>query len=209
MGDSHLPTKNYFGMTTTGFAMSLSAFTTRAVKARPFALSLGAVGLLSASAVVVHAPGVLFNLGVRNLDFNTHYVWTIQFAEGLRNGDVYPHWMWRGHLGLGEVALLFYSPLFYYVCSAVRLLTPNTWDAMRIVFLLSTILTGFYGWRLLRLFTGDVYALAGGVLLQWAPMIFMLFYSPMVSLGPDSPRWSRLPITHYDPARSSGGSTFG
>jgi hypothetical protein len=171
-----LPTKNYFGMTTTGFAMSLSAFTTRAVKARPFALSLGAVGLLSASAVVVHAPGVLFNLGVRNLDFNTHYVWTIQFAEGLRNGDVYPHWMWRGHLGLGEVALLFYSPLFYYVCSAVRLLTPNTWDAMRIVFVLSTILSGFYGWRLLRLFTGDVYALAGGVLLQWAPMIFMLFY---------------------------------
>ena len=88
-----------------------------------------------------NAPGFLFDVGVRNLDFDAHYLWAIQFAEGLRNGDVYPHWMWRGYLGLGEVALLFYSPLFYYVCSAVRLLTPNTWDAMRIVFVLSTILS--------------------------------------------------------------------
>ena len=57
-----------------------------------------------------------------------------------------------------------------------ELLTPNTWEAMRIVFVLSTLLTGFYGWRLLRLFSTDGYALVGAVLLQWAPMIFMLFY---------------------------------
>jgi 6-pyruvoyl-tetrahydropterin synthase related domain len=128
------------------------------------------------SALLVHAPGILFNVGVRNNDFDAHYHWAVQFAEGLRDGDLYPHWMWRGNFGLGEVALLFYSPLFYYVCGAVRLLTPNTWEAMRLVFVLSTMITGFYGWRLLRMFTGDAYALAGAVLLQWAPMIFMLFY---------------------------------
>jgi hypothetical protein len=156
--------------------MSVGTSTIRAIKACPLARSLGAVGLLAASAVVVHAPGILFDVGVRNLDFNAHYVWSVQFAEGLRNGDPYPHWMWRGNFGLGEVALLYYSPLFYYLCGAVRLLTENTWEAMRIVFVLSTCLTGFYGWRLLRLLTGNVYALAGAVLLQWVPMIFMLFY---------------------------------
>ena len=144
--------------------------------ARPIALWLGALGILLTSAVVVHAPGILFNVGVRNNDFDAHYHWAVQFGEGLRGGDLYPHWMWRGNFGLGEVALLYYSPLFYYICGAVRLLTSNTWEAMRIVFVLSTLLTGLYGWRLLRLFSNDVYALVGAVLLQWVPMIFMLFY---------------------------------
>ncbi len=144
--------------------------------ARPVALWLGAFGILLTSAVVVHAPGILFNVGVRNNDFDAHYHWAVQFGEGLRGGDLYPHWMWRGNFGLGEVALLYYSPLFYYISGSVRLLTPNTWEAMRIVFVISTLLTGLYGWRLLRLFSNDAYALAGAVLLQWVPMIFMLFY---------------------------------
>ena len=132
--------------------------------------------LLSASAVLVHAPVTLANVGTRNLDFSTHYRWAVQFAEALCSGDPYPHWMWRGNLGFGEVALLFYSPLFYYVCGIVRLFTANTWDAIRIVLVLSTVLTGFYGWRLLKLFMTDGRALIGAVLLQWAPMIVMLFY---------------------------------
>ena len=148
----------------------------RPMMARPVALWLGAFGILLTSAVVVHAPGILFDVGVRNNDFNAHYDWAVQFGEGLRGGDLYPHWMWRGNFGLGEVALLYYSPLFYYVSGVVRLLTRNTWEAMRIVFVISTLLTGFYGWRLLRLFANDVYALLGAVLLQWVPMIFMLFY---------------------------------
>ena len=146
--------------------MSLPASTDRAIRIRNLALSLGAFGVVSTSALLVHAPSILFNVGVRNLDFNAHYAWAVQFAEGLRDGDPYPHWMWRGNFGLGEPALLFYSPLFYYVCGAVRLLTSNTWAAMRIVFVLSTILTGIYGWRLLRLFTGNVHALVGALLLS-------------------------------------------
>jgi hypothetical protein len=156
--------------------MSLAASTVRAIRARKLALSLSAFWVLLMSALLVHAPGVLFNVGVRNLDFNAHYFWAIQFAEGMRDGDPYPHWMWSGNFGFGEVALLFYSPLFYYTSGIVRLLTANTWGAMRIVFVLSTILTGLYGWRVLRLFTGNVYALIGAVLMQWVPMIFMLFY---------------------------------
>src|SRR6516162_4834361 len=156
--------------------MSFTTSTSRVTKGRALARSLGAVGLLSASAIAVHAPGIWFDVGVRNLDFNAHYAWSVQFAEGLSSGDPYPHWMWRGNFGLGEAALLFYSPLFYYVCGAVRLLTSNTWAAMRIVFVLSTILTGIYGWRLLRPWTGNVHALVGALLVQWAPMIFMIFY---------------------------------
>ncbi|HEV2100682.1 MAG TPA: 6-pyruvoyl-tetrahydropterin synthase-related protein [Stellaceae bacterium] len=135
-----------------------------------------AFAVLLASAILAHAPGILFDVGVRNNDFNAHYHWAIQFAAAIRDGDPYPHWMWRGNLGLGEVALLFYSPLFYYACSFVRLLTSNTWEAMRLVFVLSTLITGYFGWRLFRLFTSDAYALVGAILLQWTPMIFMLFY---------------------------------
>ncbi len=155
---------------------ALDAHRNCTMMARPLALWLGALGVLLTSALLAHAPGILFDVGVRNQDFNSHYPWTVQFAEALRDGDLYPHWMWRGNFGLGEVALLYYSPLFYYICGAVRLLTPNTWEAMRIVFVISTLLTGFYGWRLLRLFANDVHALVGAVLLQWVPMIFMLFY---------------------------------
>jgi hypothetical protein len=158
------------------FATGRDAHKHRAMMARPLALWLGALGVLLLSALLAHAPGILFNVGVRNNDFNVHYHWAVQFGESLRDGDLYPHWMWLGNYGLGEVALLYYSPLFYYTCSAVRLLTPNTWEAMRIVFVLSTLLTGFYGWRLLRLFASDIYALVGAVLLQWVPMVFMLFY---------------------------------
>ena len=156
--------------------MSLAAPNDRVITVRKLALSLGPFGVVLTSALLVHAPGILFDVGVRNLDFNAHYAWAVQFAEGLRDGDPYPHWMWRGNFGLGEAALLFYSPLFYYVCGAVRLLTSNTWAAMRIVFVLSTILTGIYGWRLLRPWTGNVHALVGALLVQWAPMIFMIFY---------------------------------
>src|SRR5215472_15063262 len=146
------------------------------VPTRRLGMSLGAFGVLLVSAVLVHAPGIVFDVGIRNNDFDAHYHWAVQFAAALRDGDLYPHWMWRGNFGLGEVALLFYSPLFYYVSGFVRLLTSNTWEAMRLVFVLSTIIAGYYGWRLFRLFAGDVYALVGALLLQWAPMIFMLFY---------------------------------
>jgi hypothetical protein len=138
--------------------------------------SLEALGVLLASALLVHVLSIVFDVGVPKGDFHTHYRWAVQFAEALRDGDPYPHWMWRGNLGLGEVALLYYSPLFYYACGAIRLLTPNTWLAIRIVFMVSTIFAGFFGWRLFRQFMAEVYAVAGAVLLQWAPMVFMVFY---------------------------------
>ena len=145
---------------------------------RTLASCVGVFGVLVASAMLVHAPAIIFNVGAPkpNSDFYIHYRWAIQFYESLRAGDPYPHWMWRQGHGLGQPALLFYSPLFYYVSSAVRLITSNTWTAMRIVFVLSTIITGFYGWRLFRLFADNLYALAGAVLLQGAPMILWLFY---------------------------------
>jgi hypothetical protein len=155
---------------------ALDAHRNCTMMARPLALWLGALCVLLTSALLAHAPGILFDVGVRNQDFNSHYPWTVQFAEALGDGDLYPHWMWRGNFGFGEIALLYYSPLFYYISGAVRLLTSNTWEAMRIVFVFSTLLTGFYGWRLLRLFANDAYALVGAVLVQWVPMIFMLFY---------------------------------
>jgi len=133
------------------------------------------LAVIATVALLVHAPS-LCDVGVRNLDFNAHYHWAVQFAEGLRHGDPYPRWMWRDDFGSGEPSLLFYSPLFYYLTAFVRLLTNNTWAAMRIVFVASTLLTGVISWRTLRPFTGEWCALCGAALLQAAPMVFMLFY---------------------------------
>lgn len=152
------------------------AYAPHASAVRSPALWLVGLAVLLASAVLVHAPATIFDVGDRNLDFNTHYAWAVQFAEALRHGDPYPRWMWRGHFGLGEPALLFYSPLFYYLCGILRLITSNMWEAMRIVFILSTTLTGVYGWRLLRQFTDDAHAFAGAIVLQWSPVIFMLYH---------------------------------
>jgi hypothetical protein len=62
---------------------------------RTFASGLGALGVLVMSALLVHAPAILFNVGVAkpNSDFYIHYRWAIQFYESLRSGDPYPHWM--------------------------------------------------------------------------------------------------------------------
>ena len=108
--------------------------------------------VLLVSAILVHAPATLANVFIFSRDFSIHYTWAVQFSEALRSGDPYPHFMWRDQFGFGEPALLFYSPLFYYLCGIVRLFTANIWDAMRIIFVFSTFLTGFYGWRLLKLF---------------------------------------------------------
>jgi hypothetical protein len=133
-----------------------------------FLLLLGCAGL-------VHLPALL-GIVARNADFNIHYQWAVQFAEGLRGGDPYPHWMWRGNEGLGEVALLYYSPLFYYFTGVIRFVTGNTWAAMNVTFILFTAASGFYAWRLFRLFMDDRFAMIGALLLEAVPMVFMLYY---------------------------------
>ncbi len=133
------------------------------------------LALLLAS-VLIHAPHTLFDVADTNLDFFVHYNWAVQFLQALHGGDPYPRWMPLANFGVGEPALMFYSPLFYYATALVGWFTDSTWAAIKIVEVLSTTIAGWFAWRLLRLFCGPGLALVGAVACQAAPMVFMLFH---------------------------------
>lgn len=133
-------------------------------------------GILLAAAAAFQAPAILFNVGIPTHDFLIHYHWAVEFSDAFAAGDPYPRWMGRAFYGLGEPALLYYSPLFYVWTALLRPITGNTWDAMRLVFLFSTFLTGIFGHRMLRTYASESFSLLGGMCLQAAPMIIMLYH---------------------------------
>ena len=133
-------------------------------------------GVLLAAALMFHASTILFGLvNPFPHDFFIHYRWVVEFADAFWDGDLYPRWMARANFGLGEPTMLYYSPLFYYAAAVLRGVTGNAWDAMRLVMVISTVLTGYFGYRLLRSFTGEYTAPAGAICLQWAPLVQMTF----------------------------------
>ena len=88
---------------------------------------------LCLSAWLVASPHAVFNLADRNQDFDQHLAWAFQVGQGLAAGDPYPRWMPLGNRGLGEPALLYYSPAYSLAVSLLRPLTDATWSAMRLV----------------------------------------------------------------------------
>lgn len=127
-------------------------------------------------AVLVHAPHTLLNLADRNQDFDQHVSWPFQFYKGLGAGAPYPRWTPLGNSGMGEPALLYYSPLFYYLASAVHIAVASTWTALRVIEVGATALLGFYCWLFLRRWMPPVSALWGALACMATPMVFMLFH---------------------------------
>jgi len=125
---------------------------------------------------LIHSPHTIFNVVDTNWDFEAHYAWSVQFLQAFHNGDPYPRWMPMGNLGLGEPVLLFYAPLFYYATAVVGFFTSSTWEAIKIVEVLATTITGFFVWLLLKPLTNNKVALAGALLCQMTPMIYMIFH---------------------------------
>lgn len=131
--------------------------------------------ILVCAALLFHAPAILFDVGNLKSDFLIHYRWAVEFSDSISDGQIYPRWMARSFFGLGAPSFLYYSPIFYFASALFRFFTGNTWDAMRCVFLASTVITGFFGYRILKRHTSERLALFGAVCLQMAPMIQMLF----------------------------------
>jgi hypothetical protein len=130
---------------------------------------------LCLSAWLVASPHAVFNLADRNQDFDQHLAWAFQVGQGLAAGDPYPRWMPLGNRGLGEPALLYYSPAYSLAVSLLRPLTDATWSAMRLVEFLALLGLGLAGWALLRRFARPLPALLGAMACQATPMVFMLF----------------------------------
>ena len=144
----------------------------RATASQAGLLIAGAIGL----AIVVHSPHVIFNRADTNLDFFAHYRWALEVSQAMASGDIYPRWMSAANYGLGEPALLYYSPLYFLLAGAIRLGMPNVWLSMQIVEMLSTLVVGAFSWLILRRQVGTSGALLGTIGCIAAPMVVMLFH---------------------------------
>jgi hypothetical protein len=138
--------------------------------------ALRVVATAGVSALVLDAHRLLGDRVSSNNDLRVHYRWAVEFVTALHGGDPYPRWMPLANQGLGEPALLFYAPLYYYATALVAWFTRDTWTAMKLVEFVGIWATGLFAYAALRRFCPPGWSLAGAVVVQAAPMIFMLFH---------------------------------
>ena len=134
------------------------------------------VALTGITALILHWHRLIGDLVFSNSDLRVHFRWAAEFVAGVHNGDPYPRWMSLSNQGLGEPALLFYSPLYYYVTALVSWITHDTWTAMKVVEFAAIWATGLFTYAALRRFCPGGWSLGGAVFMQAAPMTFMLFH---------------------------------
>jgi hypothetical protein len=136
----------------------------------------GVVAATGIMAMILHAPRLFGDLVASNSDLRVHFRWAAQFVAGVQGGDPYPRWIPLSNQGLGEPALLFYAPLYYYATTLAAWLTHDTWTAMEIVEFVGIWATGLFAYGAMRHFCPPGWSLAGALVIQAAPMIFMLFH---------------------------------
>lgn len=134
------------------------------------------VAITGVNALVLHGPRLAADLVAPNADLRVHYRWAVEFVAALHRGDPYPRWMPMPNQGLGEPALLFYSPLYYYGTALVASFCSDTWCAMKLVEFAGIWATGLFAYTALRRFCPLSWSLAGATVVQAAPMTFMLFH---------------------------------
>ena len=130
-------------------------------------------GVLLLSAGLINAPRLLGQPFASN-DLLIHLRWAGEFSELFYGGDPYPHWMYHANFGLGEPALLYYSPLFYYAVTLLSPLVGNVWRATTLVETGALWATGVLCYAFLRRFFPPPTAILGAVIVQFAPITFLV-----------------------------------
>ncbi len=131
--------------------------------------TLGVVSTTGVIALILHAHRLLGDLVSSNNDLRVHYRWAVAFVAGVHRGDSYPRWIALANQGLGEPALLFYSPLYYYATALVAFFTRDTWTAMKLVEFAGIWATGLFAYGAMRRFCPPGWSIAGAVVVQAAP----------------------------------------
>ncbi|WP_300454488.1 hypothetical protein [Accumulibacter sp.] len=136
----------------------------------------GAWLLFLALAMLFHAPHVVFHHSETTIDFFLHYNWTKEFVESIQLGDLYPRWIHHGSYGLGEPALLYYSPLYYWSAGLFSLAGGTTWLAMHVAEVLSSTVFAWFVFRAIAYHVRFRLALVGGCLALFNPFFVLLQY---------------------------------
>jgi hypothetical protein len=130
--------------------------------------------LLLLTSLAFHVNFVVLNRVHPHGDFFAHHNWSEQFADAFREGVVYPRWMPRSLYGMGGPVFLYYPPLFHAAAALTSFLAGNVWDAMRVVAVISTWLTGLFGFAWGRRWLGLRWAFLMAITLQFTPMMALV-----------------------------------
>ncbi|MEM8798473.1 MAG: hypothetical protein AAGF15_00190 [Pseudomonadota bacterium] len=135
-----------------------------------------AVLLFFFAAIVAHVPHLVFARVDSNLDFLVHYRWSMEMVEAWGVGDFYPRWMAYANGGLGEPALLFYSPLYYWATALVRQIVSNTFTAMQIVEIFASFWLGLFVAKTVSIWATPRLGRIAGLSAIIAPMTLLLHH---------------------------------
>ena len=120
---------------------------------------------------------LFINQGIPNgHDTNNHIFRAEQFNKVLNDGIVFPRWIPDANNGYGSPTFIFYSPLFYYVVSAIHFMGPPLIMSMVLAVWLSFFLSGFTMYLLSKNMFGSTGGLLSAVAYQVLPFHLIDLY---------------------------------
>lgn len=129
-----------------------------------------------ALAILFHAPHFLSYKSETTIDFFLHYNWTKELVESMRMGDIYPRWIYHGSYGLGEPALLYYSPMYYWTTGLMSVFGGSTWFSMHLAEIASSAIFAWFIFRAIAYYVSLPLALIAGALALFNPFYILLQY---------------------------------
>jgi 4-amino-4-deoxy-L-arabinose transferase-like glycosyltransferase len=149
-------------------------------------------------------------------DAPAHYGWSVQFIQALKDGAWYPRWLSNANWGHGSPAMLYYTPLPFYVTAASYLSVGSVLSAMTIACWLAFVASGLSMYWFSRFFLArnaslvaalfymaapyhlfDLYqrtALSEVWGFAWAPLFLGAVYRTALSRNPRSLAWMAVTL---------------
>ena len=102
-------------------------------------------------------------------DLASHLRFAQAFDESLRQGNFYPAWQHLSNGGYGDGSFRIYSPLTYYVLSAVRFFAADWMLSFKFLFVVLALAGAYSVFIWLRAWATQTQALIGALVYSWAP----------------------------------------
>jgi len=102
-------------------------------------------------------------------DAAVHYAWSDQFIQALKDGAWYPRWLSNANWGHGSPAMLYYTPLPFYVTAASYLSMGSVLSAMTIACWLAFVASGLSMYWFSRFFLARNASLVAALFYMAAP----------------------------------------
>lgn len=137
-------------------------------------LILGLSALYSISPLLIHPEFTSGSDG--EWDLSMHINRAFQVSASIKEGIIYQRWLSESNGGYGSPALIFYSPLFYWVTGFINLFIHSLIASLKIVTFIGFLFSGISMYLFLRNFCNHIGSVAGGIVYQLMPYHVFDFY---------------------------------